>query len=206
MTVLYEGRQIYFGPASKAKDYFERLGFLCPNAQTVPDFLTSMTSPSERIVKPGFEDRVPRTSDDFARCWKQSEERKVLLREIEAYSRENPLDGSGHSQFALARKLEKSKTQRERSPYTLSYWGQIKLCMWRDVQRLKADPSVPICMLIINFFEALIIASIFFGISGDTSSFFKRGAVLFMMVSCCLVVAMPFSPSSQSLSNRRRFS
>ena len=183
VTVLYEGRQIYFGPANKAKNYFERLGFLCPDAQTVPDFLTSMTSPSERIVKPGFENRVPRTSDDFARCWKQSEERETLLRDIEAYSQENPLDGKGQTDFALARKLEKSKAQRERSPYTLSYWGQVKLCMWRDVQRLKTDPSVPICMLIINFFEGLIIASIFYGLSDDTSSFFKRGAVLFMMVS-----------------------
>lgn len=142
-----------------------------------------MTSPSERIVKPGFENRVPRTSDDFAKCWQQSEERNILLAQIDEYNRENPLDGIGTSKFADARKLEKSKSQRERSPYTLSYWGQIKLCMWRDVQRLKADPSVPISMLVINLLEGLIIASIFFNLASDTSSFFSRGAVLFMMVS-----------------------
>lgn len=181
--MLYEGRQIYFGPATQAQSYFEQLGFLCPAAQTVPDFLTSMTSPSERIVAPGFENRVPKTSDDFARCWKQSEQRKSLLADIEVYSHDHTLGGIGQSKFALARKLEKSKAQRERSPYTLSYWGQIKLCMWRDVQRLKADPSVPISMLTVNIVEALIIASIFFNLASDSSSFFSRGVALFMMVS-----------------------
>jgi ATP-binding cassette subfamily G (WHITE) protein 2 (PDR) len=141
-----------------------------------------MTSASERVVKSGFEDRVPKTSDDFARCWQQSEERRLLLAQIDEYTRNHPLDGVGHRDFAEARKLEKSKAQRERSPYTLSYWGQVKLCMWRDVQRLKADPSVPISMLLINFIEGLIIASIFFNLAGDTSAFFSRGAVLFMMV------------------------
>ena len=29
-TVLYEGRQIYFGPAENAKDFFERQGWTCP--------------------------------------------------------------------------------------------------------------------------------------------------------------------------------
>ncbi|KAF2450443.1 ABC multidrug transporter [Karstenula rhodostoma CBS 690.94] len=182
VTVLYEGRQIYFGPAQSAKSYFEQLGFLYPDAQTVPDFLTSLTSPSERVVRPGFENRVPRTSVDFASCWQQSEGRKLLLAQIDEYTRDHPLSGVGHSKFAEARKLEKSKAQRERSTYTLSYWGQVKLCMWRDVQRLKADPSVPISMLFINLVEGLVIASIFFNLADDTSAFFSRGAVLFMMV------------------------
>lgn len=88
-----------------------------------------------------------------------------------------------HEKFALSRRIEKSHRQRQKSPYTLSYWSQIKLCMWREVTRLKNDPSVPLVMLVINFFEALIIASIFFNLRETTDSFFMRGAVLFMMVS-----------------------
>ncbi|KAK7186363.1 ABC multidrug transporter [Paraphaeosphaeria sporulosa] len=206
VTVLYEGRQIYFGPAQSAKSYFEQLGFSCPDAQTVPDFLTSMTSPSERVVKPGFENRVPRTSDDFARCWQQSEGRKILLAQIDEYTRNHALDGVGCSKFAKARKVEKSKAQRERSPYTLSYWGQVKLCMWRDVQRLKADPSVPISMLLINFIEGLIIASIFFNLADDTSAFFSRGAVLFMMhpsaeALASMIVDMPYKITNAVIVN-----
>ena len=130
-----------------------------------------MTSPSERRIKPGYENKTPRTSDDFAQCWKASPERKSLLREIEEYKQSHPLRGPDHDQFATSRKIEKSTKQRTKSPYTLSYWKQIHLCMWREFQRLKGDPSVPIVMIIVNFFEALIIASIF-----------MRGGVLFMMV------------------------
>ena len=176
------GRQIYFGPAQEARAYFQRLGFECPESQTTPDFLTSMTSPSERRVKPGHENTTPRTSDDFARCWNESSERQTLLKSIGDYKQAHPLKASGQERFASSRHLEKSRKQRTKSPYTLSYWGQIYLCMWRELQRLKGDPSVPITMIIVNFFEALIIASIFYNLPGTTSSFFMRGGVLFMMV------------------------
>jgi ATP-binding cassette subfamily G (WHITE) protein 2 (PDR) len=141
-----------------------------------------MTSPSERRIKLGFENATPQTSDDFARCWKESAERKALLQDIEDYTQNHPIKGPGHKQFAISRTLEKSRKQRKKSPYTLSYWRQIHLCMWRELQRLKGDPSVPIVMITVNFFEALIIASIFYNLPANTSSFFMRGGVLFMMV------------------------
>lgn len=95
VTVLYEGRQIYFGPASAAQGYFESLGFECPASQTTPDFLTSMTSPKERRIRSGYENTAPRTSDDFACCWKDSAERQKLLRDIEEYEHAHPFGGPG---------------------------------------------------------------------------------------------------------------
>jgi ATP-binding cassette subfamily G (WHITE) protein 2 (PDR) len=142
-----------------------------------------MSSPSERRIKPGHENTTPRTPDEFAQCWHGSFERKRLLQQIEQYDRDYPLGGVYQDDFALSRKLEKSNNQRDGSPYTLSYWKQVHLCLWREFQMLKNDPSVMIGMLIVNFFEALIIASIFYNLPKNTSSFFKRGALIFMMVS-----------------------
>jgi len=181
VTVLYEGRQIYFGPTQEARGYFQRLGFECPLYQTTPDFLTSMTSASERRIRPGCENTTPRTYDDFARCWKESVERKRLLRAIDDYHQAHPLKGETYKQFILSRRLEKSKKQRQKSPFTLSYLAQTRLCMWRDFQKLKGDPSIPLTMLTVNFFEALIIASIFFNLPQNTDSFFRRGGMLFMV-------------------------
>ncbi|KAL2840520.1 ABC-2 type transporter-domain-containing protein [Aspergillus pseudoustus] len=182
VTVLYEGRQIYFGPANEAREYFIRMGFICPDAQTTPDFLTSMSSPVERVIAPGFENLVPRTSDDFAKRWKESPERQALLAQISHYNDEHPFHSTDLDRFSSSRKAEKSAKQRSNSPYTLSYWGQIRVCLWRDFQRLKNDPSVTLAMLIGNFFEALIVSSVFYNLARDTSSFFSRGALLFMMV------------------------
>ncbi|KAK5675209.1 Multidrug resistance protein [Elasticomyces elasticus] len=182
VTILYEGRQIYFGSVHKATAYFEDLGFERADRQTTPDFLTSMTSASERRIKPGSESTVPRSSIEFAQRWQGSVEREQLLLEIEAYYREHPFEGTDVQTFASARKLEKSQYQRQRSPYTLSYFGQIKLCMWREILKIRNDPSVLVALLFNNFFEALILASIFYNLPGTTESFYSRGVVLFMMV------------------------
>ncbi|KAL4896838.1 ABC-2 type transporter-domain-containing protein [Aspergillus ambiguus] len=190
VIVFYEGRQIYFGRAYEAKAYFEALGFECPEAQTTPDFLTSMTSASERVVKPGFENLVPRTPDEFAQRWRDSPERKDLLKQIQQYTIEHPFDNADMRRFAEARKSEKSTKQREKSPYTLSYWRQIKLCMWREFRRLRSDIGVPLFTIVLNLVEMTIIASLFFDMEPTTSSFFQRGALMFMMILLAALSSM----------------
>lgn len=128
VIVLYEGRQIYFGRASDAKRFFVDMGFYCPDRQTTADFLTSLTSPSERKIRDGYEHLVPRTPDEFAARWKDSMDRKQLLGEIDAYQQEFPLHSDKYEEFSHSRAVEKAKGTRAASPYTLSYWMQIRLC------------------------------------------------------------------------------
>jgi ABC-type multidrug transport system ATPase subunit len=111
VTVLYEGRQIYFGRTDEAKQFFTDMGFECPDRQTTADFLTSLTSPSERIVKKGYEDRVPRTPDEFAAAWKNSEAHAKLIREIDEYNQEYPLGGEALGKFIESRKAMQAKSQ-----------------------------------------------------------------------------------------------
>ena len=87
------------------------MGFQCRHRQTTADFLTSMTSPAERCVRPGFEDRVPRTSQEFARLWKESEENQTVLREIEAFDQEHPIGGESREQFVMSRRAQQAKLQ-----------------------------------------------------------------------------------------------
>lgn len=180
VILLYEGRQIYFGPTTEAQCYFERLGFECPARQTTADFLTSMTSPSERIVKKGY--NAPRTPDDFAATWLASPERAALLTEIEQYEADHPLDGADLQHFTDSRRMQQAKRQRVGSPYTLSYGQQIKLCLWRGFARLRADPFITLFQLFGNFMMALVISSIFYNLPKDTDSFYARGALLFFAI------------------------
>jgi pleiotropic drug resistance (PDR) family protein len=182
VTVLYEGRQIYFGPTTEAKKFFVDMGFECPERQTTADFLTSLTSPSERIVRPGFENVAPRTPDEFAAAWKKSEARAKLLAEIEEFERQYPIGGPSQQAFFEARKAMQASSQRAKSPYTISTWNQIKICVIRGFQRLRGDFSLTATALIGNFCMALIIGSVFFNLKDDTSSFYARGALLFFAV------------------------
>ncbi|KAI1098169.1 ABC-2 type transporter-domain-containing protein [Jackrogersella minutella] len=184
--VLYEGRQIFFGRANEAKQYFINLGFECPTRQTTPDFLTSMTSPVERVVRPGFEGKAPRTPDEFAAAWKDSAEYRALQAEIEHYKGEHPLNGPDAELFRASRRQQQAASQRPTSPYTLSYVQQVKLCLWRGWQRLIGDPTMTLTALVGNFVMSLIIGSVFYNLQDYTSSFFQRGALLFF---ACLMNA-----------------
>jgi ATP-binding cassette subfamily G (WHITE) protein 2 (PDR) len=180
--VLYEGRQIYFGKCNEAKQFFVNMGFDCPARQTDADFLTSMTSALERVVRPGWEDRVPRTPDEFAQRWKDSAERAALMAKIEAYEHKFPIGGEYAQKFAESRKAQQARGQREKSPYTLSYLQQIQLCLWRGFVRLKADPSITVTQLIANSIMALIISSVFYNLAPTTQSFYLRSALLFFAI------------------------
>ncbi|KAK6503559.1 hypothetical protein TWF481_008573 [Arthrobotrys musiformis] len=180
--VLYEGRQIYFGPTGEAQKFFEDMGFECEERATTADFLTSLTNPAERRIKPGFEDKVPRTPDEFAQRWKESETRKRLLDEIAAFEAENPIGHDNVQKFKEVRKVVQSSGASSNGPYTISYPMQVSLCMTRGFQRLKGDLSLALTGIFGNGIMALIVSSVFYNLKPDTGSFFARGSLLFFAV------------------------
>jgi ABC-type multidrug transport system ATPase subunit len=101
-VVLYEGRQIYFGPCDQARQYFIDMGWECPPRQTTGDFLTSVTNPTERKVREGFENKVPRTADEFEKYWKASQHRKALMEEIKDHEEEFPMGGQTLANFQVS--------------------------------------------------------------------------------------------------------
>ncbi|KAL5042237.1 hypothetical protein BDW71DRAFT_211366 [Aspergillus fruticulosus] len=179
VMVLYEGREIFFGPTSEARAYFEDLGFECPGKQTTPDFLTSMTSPNERRVRAGFDSKVPSTAKEFQERWRQSYHYQRLMLRIDAYESKFSLGGECRDEFVASRRAQKAKSQRLQSPYTLSYMQQTALCLWRGWKRLLADPSLTYIQLGGNTIMAVVLGSIFFNLHSDTNSFYGRGGLIF---------------------------
>lgn len=183
VVVLYEGRQIFFGMSTDAKAYFEGLGFQCPEQRTTADFLTSMTSASERVVQPDWNGPTPpRSPDEFAQAWNKSLHRQRLLEEIDDFDKQFPIGGDVHKQFSATRRAHQSKHQRHSSPYTLSFPQQISLNLWRSFKLLINEPEMTITMLITNLFEALIIASIFYKLPATSSSLYQRLLLIFYAI------------------------
>lgn len=106
--MLYQGRQIYYGPVGLAKDYFVNLGYHCPDRQTTPDFLTSLTNPVERVVRSGFEAKVPRSPEEFAKVWKESALHKELMQDITEFERQYPMGCPAVDNFKESRQAEKA--------------------------------------------------------------------------------------------------
>lgn len=179
VLVLYEGRQIYFGPVKAASSFFYSMGWQCPPRQTTPDFLTSVTNPSERIAREGYENRVPRTALEFETYWRNSDEYKVCIAELsedkEASTTRNPL-----SEVREVHRQMQAKHARKSSPYLLSIPMQIGLCMKRSSQLLWNDRKSTVVLAIGRVILGLIIGSIYYGPPPTTASLSSRGSVIFL--------------------------
>jgi ATP-binding cassette, subfamily G (WHITE), member 2, PDR len=196
VIVLYEGRQIYYGPASTAKEYFERQGWECPPRQTTGDFLTSVTNPQERRARPGMKQIVPRSADDFEAYWQQSPEYQNLQADIAAYETEYPAvdkeSGSGEALKALQRSKWEAQADHTRqiSPFRISVPMQIRLNIKRAYQRIWNDMASTVSNLGGQIILALVISSVFYDSSDDTSGISSRCATLFFAVMLNALSAM----------------
>ncbi|KAF6072316.1 ABC-2 type transporter family protein [Candida albicans] len=181
VSVLYEGYQIFFGKASKAKEYFEKMGWKCQPRQTTADFLTSLTNPAERQTLPGFEDRVPRTPQEFESYWKRSPEYSELMGQIDGYFVDCETLNTKEV-FHQAHVAKQSNHIRPSSPYRVSFFMQIKYLVGRNFKRLKGDPSLAIFRVCGQIIMGLILSSVFYNLQSTTESFYYRGAALFYAV------------------------
>jgi ATP-binding cassette subfamily G (WHITE) protein 2 (PDR) len=85
------------------------MGFHCPEQQSTPDFLTSLTSAAERRPREGMENQVPRTPQEFYQRWKESETYRKLRADLEAYDQKYPYEGPQYEQFLASRRAQQSK-------------------------------------------------------------------------------------------------
>lgn len=188
--VLYEGREIFFGPTERAKPYFEEMGFFCPQRQTTGDFLTSVTNPAERTPREGYEDKVPRTPDDFDAYWRRSPDYKALLREIDEHNEEFGDNSEQLEAFRSSKRDAQAKHTRPKSSYVVSVPMQIKLNTKRAYQRLWNDKPSTVTVILSQVVMSLIVGSVFYDTPSATAGFFSLGAVLFFAILFNALIAI----------------
>ncbi|AET41310.1 uncharacterized protein Ecym_8014 [Eremothecium cymbalariae DBVPG len=182
VCILYEGRQIFFGSTKEAKQYFLDLGYICPPRQATADFLTAITNPSERIINEEFlkaQKYVPVTPKEMEICWKQSDQYKRLLQEIDSYATNE--SEQGDLKLKQAHCARQSKSSRSSSPYISSFNQQVKYLTTRNIQRAKATMEITLFQIIGNIVMPLIIGSMFYKAMkpNDATTFYSRGAAMF---------------------------
>ncbi|KAI2791261.1 ABC multidrug transporter atrI [Penicillium oxalicum] len=182
VVVLYEGREIFFGPCNAARDYFIDMGWECPARQTTGDFLTSVTNPQERQPRDGFEGKVPRTPDDFEAYWKKSFYYASLQKDIARYHEAFPPGGPAERDFNQTKRVRQAKHVRPKSPYVISLPMQVRLCVKRAYQRIWNDKPSTLTTVIGRIVMSLIIGSIYYGTPDATAGFQSKGAALFFSV------------------------
>ncbi|KAK9475786.1 ABC-2 type transporter-domain-containing protein [Lipomyces japonicus] len=178
VTVLYSGKQIYFGSIHKARAYFERMGYECQPRQTTAEFLTAVTDPAGRFVRSGFKGQVPQTAAQFEAYWKASDEYVEMLTEVEQYRKNFDPQALNNLHDSIDQERS-SLFHTKNSPYALPFWKQVGILTRRGVQRQRGDPAYLIATFVSSVVQALIIGSLFYDMADTYNGSFSRGGVLF---------------------------
>ncbi|KAI0884704.1 ABC-2 type transporter [Annulohypoxylon maeteangense] len=174
VLLIDQGQCLYYGPSDRAKQYFQDLGFDCPERWTTADFLTSVTDPHERSVRPGWEDRIPRSAQDFADVFRKSEACQLNLDDISDY--EARLE---EEQRVRAENMSK-KTKKKN--YTIPFHQQVAALTQRQALIMMGDKASLGGKWGGIVFQGLIVGSLFYQLPGTAGGAFTRGGVLFFIL------------------------
>lgn len=197
VTVLYLGRQIYFGPIDKAVAYFENLGFLKSPRQTSSEFLTAITDPTARVINPNVsnEKKLPSTADDFEQIWRNSEEFKALNKIIdEKLAKYKDVDAELET-FKQRQQLVKQKHTSKKSLYTINYLSQLMACCKRRSQITVNNRAFSITLVMAATIQSLVIGSLCYNTTFDTVGAFSRGGVLFFSCLYFAIMTLAETPA-----------
>ncbi|KYQ91227.1 ABC transporter G family protein [Tieghemostelium lacteum] len=190
VMILDKGRCIYFGPTTMAKQYFLDLGFHCEERKSIPDFITGVTNPQERIIREDFKDKkVPETSADLEEAWKQSPLYHQALEQQKSY--EDLVEQEQPSKSFIEQVLNQtSKTsfKRSNSPYTASFFHQVWALTQRQFQLVYGNKFTIYSRFATVFVQSWIFGSVYFNQALDTSGLFTRGGAVFSSVIFCCIL------------------
>ncbi|KAL4869910.1 hypothetical protein BDV12DRAFT_184861 [Aspergillus spectabilis] len=172
VLVLDEGKQIFYGKASDARPFLEELGFVCRAGANVADFMTGVTVPTERQIRPGYENSFPRTASEIRMRFEASPIHTRMREEMQAYP-ETERARQCTQEFQESVGLEKDKTLSLNSAFTVGLWQQI----------------------------SLVAGSLFYNAAPDSTALFvKSGSLFFAIMYNGLM--MPLSEVTDSFNGR----
>ena len=174
VVLIDEGRCLYYGPTEEAAAYFEGLGFKRPPRWTTADFLTSVTDPHERQIHEGYEDRIPRSIEQFEAAYKKSQVFKSNLSDVHSFEQE--AERQRHERLRAKTKATKEKN------YTLPFHKQVLACTHRQFLVMFGDRLSLGGKWGGILFQALIVGSLFYNMPVNAAGVFPRGGVMFFML------------------------
>ncbi|KAJ5160816.1 uncharacterized protein N7482_007820, partial [Penicillium canariense] len=188
VLVLDEGKQIYYGPASEARPFMENLGFEYTDGVNTGDFLTGVTVPTERKIRPGWENRFPRTADAILTEYQNS---ATYKHEISLYGYpDTDLASERTEAFKESVAWGKSTRLPKDSDLTISFWAQLMSCTIRQYQILWGEKSTFLIRQVLSCCMALIAGSCFYNAPVTSEGLFTKGGAIFFALLYNCIVAM----------------
>lgn len=188
VLVLDHGKQIFYGPQKEAQPFMEHLGFACREGANIADYLTGVTVPTERLIRPGYEHKFPRSNNLILAEYQQSSISAQMLMEIE-YPTTNVATNRTEA-FQESVSQEKSPYLPASSTRTADFATQIKACIIRQYQIIWGDKATFLTKQISTLIMALIAGSLFYDAPDNSSGLFLKSGALFFSILFNSLLAM----------------
>ncbi|CAG8003807.1 unnamed protein product [Penicillium olsonii] len=198
VLVLDEGEQIYYGPREQARPFMEAAGFKCLEGSNVADYLTGVTVPTERKIRPGYENRFPRNAEALRIEYEKSSIHNEMVAEY-SYP-DSDVARARTEEFKQGVAFETAKNLPKNSPFTVGFVDQVKICVERQYQILWGDKATFIIKQVATLAQALIAGSLFYSAPDNSGGLFIKSGALFFSLLYQSLLAM--SEVTESFSGR----
>lgn len=180
VLVIDAGREVYFGPASEARAYFEGLGFKEKPRQTTPDYLTGCTDEFEREYSDGRSAAdAPHSSETLAQAFIDSKFSKQLDEQMTQYRKIIAEDEQRHGDFEVA-VAESKRKGASKSVYSIPYYLQIWALMQRQFLIKWQDKFSLTVSWITSITIAIVLGTVWLNLPKTSAGAFTRGGLLFI--------------------------
>ncbi|KAK4230160.1 ABC transporter G family member 11 [Podospora fimiseda] len=181
VLVIDEGKQVYFGPASEARGYFEGLGFLPRPRQTTPDYVTGCTDAFEREYQEGFSpENAPHDATSLEAAFRESKFAKDLENEMAEYKRELEEETGKHEDFRLAVREQKRRGAGKCSAYSVGFHHQVWALAKRQFLLKKQDVLALILSWLRNIIIGIVLGTLYLNLGKTSASAFSKGGLMFI--------------------------
>ena len=180
VMVIDQGRQVFLGPATEARVYFESLGFLPKPRQTTPDYLTGCTDPFEREYQEGRnESNAPSTAEALVAAFKESKYATQLSEQIEQYKTKVAEEQHIYEDFKTA-VLQGKRHAPKKSVYSIPFYLQVWALMKRQFILKWQDRFSLVVSWATSIIIAIVIGTVWLQMPKSSAGAFTRGGVLFI--------------------------
>jgi ATP-binding cassette, subfamily G (WHITE), member 2, SNQ2 len=176
VLVIDHGRQVYFGPVTEARKYFEGLGFAPKPRQTTPDYLTGCTDPWERDFAEGWDtSTIPQTSEDLEKAYKSSSIFARMREHKDAYKAEVTRDSTARDHFRSAVLDAKHPFTPKKSVYSIPFHQQTVALFKRQFRLKMQDWFTLATSWITTMLVAILVGTLFYDLPQTSAGAFTRG-------------------------------
>ncbi|KAL8365942.1 hypothetical protein RB595_004631 [Gaeumannomyces hyphopodioides] len=180
VLVIDSGKQVYFGPATEARAYFEGLGFAARPRQTTPDYVTGCTDEYERGYAEGYSpENAPHSPDTLAEAFKKSDISKRLDQEMNAYNESLKVETQKHEDFKIAVK-ESKRTGAEKTVYSVGFHQQVWALMKRQTVLKLQDRLALFLSWLRTIIIAIVLGTLYLNLGQTSASAFSKGGLMFI--------------------------